>query len=105
MEVYRALKELLCAACGEPIHEGALFTRRSLNGRGLRILSQCQKCAPFNFPSTNEKPSRQSPLLESLLTPQLDMSKVSVRNPTAEREAVERRLDPALRRSRQRKSS
>jgi RNase P subunit RPR2 len=37
--IYRALKQLLCAACGETISEGALFTRRSLHGQGLRILN------------------------------------------------------------------
>ena len=34
--VYRALKPLLCAPCGEPIGEGALFTRRGMPGQGLR---------------------------------------------------------------------
>jgi hypothetical protein len=99
--IYRALKELLCAACGEPIKEDALFTRRSLDGEGIRILSQCRKCAPFNLRSTDEKERRQSVLLESLLTPQPEPSEVQVRNPSAEREAVERRLGPALRHCRE----
>lgn len=103
--IYRALKELLCAACGEPIREGTLFTRRSLDGQGLRILSQCQKCAPFNLRSTGEKEQRQSALLESLLTPQPEPSEVQVRHTGAEREAIEHRLGPALRGCRQRKRS
>jgi hypothetical protein len=32
--VYRALKLLMCAACGETIGEAVLFTRRSLFGQG-----------------------------------------------------------------------
>jgi hypothetical protein len=103
--IYRALKELLCAACGEPIKEGMLFTRRSLDGQGLRILSQCRKCMPFNLHSADEKERRPSALLESLLTPQPEPSEVQVRNPGAEREAVERRLGPALRRCRLRPRS
>lgn len=103
--IYRALKELLCAACGEPIREGTLFTRRSLDGQGLRILSQCQKCAPFNLHSVVKKEQRRSALLESLLTPRPEPSEVQVHNPGAEREAVERRLGPALRRCRKRSRS
>lgn len=103
--IYRALKELLCAACGEPIREGTLFTRRSLDGQGLRILSQCRKCAPFNLRSADEKEQRQSTLLESLLTPQPEPGEVQVRNSGAEREAVEGRLGPALRQCQQRARS
>ena len=102
--VYRALKTLFCAACGETIKEGTLFTRRRLYGQGLRILPQCQKCAPFNLRADGEKEQRQSALLQSLLTPQPEPSDARVRNPGADREAVERRLGPALRRCRQRAS-
>src|SRR5438045_1924915 len=68
--VYRALKILLCARCSETISEGELFTRRSLYGRGLRILPQCQKCVPFDIRVADERERRQSVFLESLLTPQ-----------------------------------
>lgn len=105
--VYRALKQLLCAACGEKINEGALFTRRSLNGQRLRILPQCQKCAPFNLRKTGEEGQRRSPLLESLLTAPSESKARETRklDRTAGREAVERRLGPALRRCRQRARS
>lgn len=104
--VYRALKILMCAACGETIGEGVLFTRRSLYGHGLRILPRCQKCAPFELRTTGKNEQRRSALIEMLLTPQPDPSDVrQVRNPGAEREAVERRLGPAFRRSRQRARS
>ena len=107
LTVYRALKQLFCAACGEMICEGVLFTRRSLYGRGLRILPQCQKCAPFNLRAAGEKEPRRSALLQSLLTPQLESRQGEVRmnKPDAEREAVERRLGPALRRCRHRAGS
>ena len=99
--VYRALKILLCARCSETISEGELFTRRSLDGRGLRILPQCRKCVPFDIRATDKTERRQSVLLESLLTPQPELKEVRVRNPDAEREAVEGRLGPALRYRRQ----
>lgn len=102
--VYRALKILICAMCSEAISEGELFTRRSLDGQGLRILPQCRKCVPFDIRVVDEIKRRQSVLLESLLTPQPELNEVRVRNPDAEREAVERRLGPALRRCRQRTS-
>jgi hypothetical protein len=101
--VYRALKILMCAACGETIGEGVLFTRRSLYGQGLRILPKCRKCAPFDLRTFDQNEQRQSALIESLLTPPPEPSGVKqVRKPGAEREAVERRLGPALRRCRQR---
>ena len=104
--VYRALKQLLCAACGEAISEGTLFTRRSLYGHGLRILPQCQKCAPFKLRSA-DKEERQSALLESLLArqPARREDEIRKRDEGAEREAVERRLGPALRRCGQRARS
>lgn len=103
--VYRALKQLLCAACGETINEGVLFTRRSLYGQRLRILPRCQKCAPFSLRSNSEKERRQSALLESLLTPQSEPGEVRVREPGAEKETIERRLGQVLRRCRQRERS
>lgn len=102
MTVYRALKPLVCAACSEPIKEGVLFTRRSLFGQGLRILPQCQKCVPFKLRAAGEKERRQSALLEALLRAQPEPSEVQRRHTEEEREAVERRLGPALRRCRQR---
>ena len=65
--IYRALKQLLCAVCDEAISEGALFTRRSLYGQGLRILPQCQKCVPFRMTGGE---GRRSALLVSLVTSQ-----------------------------------
>ena len=98
--VYRALKRLLCAPCGEPIAEGALFTRRSLYGRGLRILPQCRKCAPFSLRNDEAKRVR-SAMLESLLSAPPEKS--GGKEPPdgeAVREAVEKRLGPALGRAR-----
>lgn len=104
--VYRALKQLSCASCGETISEGALFTRRSLFGHGLRILPRCQKCAPFELRTTGKNEHRQSALIESLLTPQPEPSGLKqTLKPGADREAVKRRLGPALRRCRQRARS
>ena len=103
--VYRALRQLFCAACGEIIGEGVLFTRRSLHGQELRILPQCRKCAPFELRGAGEKGRRQSVLLQSLLTPHPEPNEAKVRKPGAEREAVERRLGPVLRRCRQRTKS
>ena len=104
VRVYRALKILFCAACGETIGDGALFTRRRLDGQGLRILPQCQKCAPFKLQTPSVEGRRQSALLESLMTPQPEKrgSERLQRDMNAERAAVERRLGPALRRCRQR---
>ena len=105
--VYRALRQFLCAACSEPITEGVLFTRRNRSGQGLRILAQCQKCAPFTLRSAGEEERRQSPLLKSLLRaqPEDKGGEPRQRNTDAERELIERRLGPALRRCRQRKRS
>ncbi len=98
--VYRALRQLLCARCGAEIKEGALFTRRTLTGYGLRILPQCRECAPFTLRSGARD---RSALIESLLSPateeaSLETRKCEQQEKTAE--AVEQRLGPALRRAR-----
>jgi hypothetical protein len=103
--VYRALKILLCTRCSETISEGELFIRRSLDGQGLRILPQCQKCVPFGMRADDEIERRHSVLLESVLTPQPKLNEVRIRKPDMERDAVEMRLGPALRRCRQRTRS
>ena len=105
--VYRALKPLLCAPCGEPINAGALFTRRGLPGQCLRTIPQCEKCAPFSLRKGAGEGRRPSPLLESLLTPRPEDQLVEARRPRlgSPGEAVERRLGAALRRCRRRVKS
>ena|SRR5688500_4137172 len=100
--VYRALRQLLCAPCGEPIGEGALFTRLRLPGRGPCI-PRCRKCAPFELREAGGA-GRRSPLLVSLLTPLPEEQAGEAGRPDAATwsEAVERRLGPALRRRRRR---
>ena len=102
--VYRALRPLLCAACSVPIAEGMFFTWRSRSGQELRLLPQCQECAPFVLRSAGEEERRLSPLLKSLLTPQPEPERGEARrrDHNAEREAIEQRLGPVLRRLRRR---
>ena len=102
--VYRALKPLLCAPCGEPIGEGTLFTRRGLPGLGSRI-PRCRECAPFDLLAGGDQEQPRPALLESLLTPRPEPNETRVRDSDAEKEAVERRLGPALRRCRRRTRS
>lgn len=98
--VYRALRLLFCARCGAEIKEGEIFTRRTLAGCGLRIMPQCQGCAPFTLRSGTRG---RSALIESLLAPSTEEALVRVRKheqPEKTAEAVEQRLGPALRRAR-----
>jgi hypothetical protein len=103
--VYRALKPLLCAPCGEPIGAGTLFTRLRLPGRGPCI-PRCRKCAPFELREAGGE-GRRSPLLESLLTarPEEQAGEAGRPDAVSPMEAVERRLGPALRRCRRRAGS
>jgi len=98
--VYRALRQLFCAACGGTIREGDLFTRRALPGQGLRISSRCRGCAPF---TSRGGGGAKSDLIESLLTPPAGEAKPEAGR-TAPREeivkAVMKRLGPALSRAR-----
>lgn len=102
--VYRALKQLLCAPCGEPIEAGTLFTRRGVPGHGLRSIPQCGKCAPFKPRKVDAEGRRPSPLLASLLTPRAEDRPCEEVRPAhgSTMDAVERRLGPALRRCRRR---
>ncbi|HEX8475558.1 MAG TPA: hypothetical protein VF666_16135 [Pyrinomonadaceae bacterium] len=96
--IYRALRQLLCARCGAAIMEGMLFTRRASQGEGLRIFPQCRECAPFVL---SAEKGRESALLQTLLsTPVEPPVEASVLRPTEVAEAVEKRLGPALRRTR-----
>jgi hypothetical protein len=126
--VYRALRELLCSACGAQIVEGSLFTRKSLPQFALRIMPRCRECAPFAVAGDTEgvRPAggpveesdgvgdetpegagaRRSKLLEGLLTPAPEAGgaqKVPER-PRDVSEEVARRLGPALSRSRRGRS-
>jgi hypothetical protein len=107
--VYRALRQLICAPCGGMIAEGTLFTRRSFHGQGLRILPRCQKCAPFTLSLDMETERPRSAMLDALLAPQSEPEADSCFSTSkaegkrdAVREAVARRLGPALRRTRDR---
>ena len=95
--VYRALRELLCSACGSPIREGTHFTRRVSAGGGLNLASQCRKCVPFEpVPEANEAP--RSKLMESFFSVQPADKPQAVRPDADANEAMLKRLGPALRR-------
>lgn len=104
--VYRALRRIICTPCGGTIMEGELFTRRSINAQGVRMLSRCQKCAPFTLDMDGEAKRPRSKMLAALLTPQsgqeADSSSKKEVERDAIREAVAKRLGPALRRTRDR---
>jgi hypothetical protein len=98
--VYRALRQLFCAACGGTIREGDLFTRRALRGQGLRILPRCRGCVPF---TPRDTARGKSALIESLLTPPAGEAEPDAGRPTRREEHVEavmKRLGPALSRAR-----
>ena len=111
VDVYRALRSLLCATCGAQIAEGALFTRRRVKGIGVRIMPQCSKCAPFTLQAERKE---KSALLQSLLAEQpAGSSRRTSASSEADAEAqekaksvdeeVQRRLGPALKRGRYRR--
>jgi hypothetical protein len=112
-QVYRALRRLLCSACGAEIAEDSLFTRRSVKGFGLNIMPQCRKCAPFALLVDKKEKKEKSELLQALLREQspnsaqresapLDSSQgASVPEDKKNiAEEVRRRLAPALKRGR-----
>lgn len=88
--IYRALRTLLCSACGTPIPSGTLFTRKSIPNFSLRILPRCRRCAPFE--------ERAAGLIESLLSPPAEDERRAS-------DEVERRLGPALDRSRRKQKN
>lgn len=95
--LYEALRNLICSACGSAIPEGARFTRHGTDMGTEPILPRCIRCSPHGQPV----PSRPA-LLESLLRPDSDGAGDDTSD-TAKRRAVERRLGPALERSRRRR--
>ena len=109
IQVYRALRSLLCSTCGAEIAEDALFTRRRVKGIGLSIMPQCSKCRPFTLQASKQE---KSALLRSLLLeqPTESSSRAGVSSAGASPESqakeknveeeVRRRLGPALKRGR-----
>jgi hypothetical protein len=111
---YRALRSLICSACGMVIAEGALFTRHKVNGIGVNIMPRCLRCEPFTLRASKEE---KSALLKSLLAgPPASPPKDSVQaadnssqnssKPQGEEknpvEEMRKRLGPALKRGRRR---
>jgi hypothetical protein len=108
-QIYRALRSLLCSACGAMIAKDTLFTRCSVKGVGLSIMPQCRKCTPFVFqPDKQEK----SALLQELLRENAPASSSresaladASRDTSAQEkrhvaEEVRKRLGPALKKGR-----
>lgn len=92
--LYEALRRLLCSSCGAVIAEGERFTRHGPAGGRGPILPRCAACVPFE-----EAGARRSSLLEALLSP--DEQRESKNAPdTRASVSVEKRLGPALARSR-----
>ena len=96
-QLYRALRALLCATCGNEIAEGALFTRRKVKGIGISIMPECAKCVPFTLQAGKDK---KSALLRSLLAeqPPADSSKQRDVTSDAASQAKEKKLDEEIRR-------
>ena len=94
-QLYRALRSLLCATCGAEIAEGLLFTRRRVKGIGVSIMPECSKCAPFTLHDNQDK---KSALLQSLLAEQPAASSKPASDPASQSQAKEKQLDEAVRR-------
>lgn len=98
--VYRALRTLLCSACGTPIPAGGLFTRKSIPQFALRILPRCRRCAPFEVTAEGRPDEQRSSLISGLLSEPEGPEKGPAERPDRVEEEIERRLGPALSRSR-----
>jgi hypothetical protein len=109
---YRALRPLLCAACGVVMAEGALFTRHKVKGIGVNIMPRCQQCEPFALRASKEE---KSALLKSLLSGHTSQPLKNSSSTTSDSsqnsskpegegknllEEVQKRLGPALKRGR-----
>jgi hypothetical protein len=98
--VHRALQQILCAECGQPIEEGELFTRWPLPGAAhLYAMPKGECCSPFDFASEQLE---KSPLLRALLA-----EKPPAKRPRRElgeetRQAFQSRLGPVLTRLKKR---
>ncbi len=101
--LYRAERSLTCSACGADIPAGEIFTRRAPDGQRLRIYAQCRKCAPL---SQDEK--KDSGMIQMLLSPEGQSAPAPSSNSEARQrtiaQEVERRLGPALRYSRRKRT-
>lgn len=99
--LYRAERNMACSSCGAIICAGELFTRRALAGQLLlRLSAQCKACAPFG---PDEKKAAE--MMKTLLSSEHQSTEAEPSEEAARRttvaEAVERRLGPALRYSRE----
>lgn len=102
VNVYRALRPLVCAACGSLIKEKELFSRGKL--AGLPLAPRCRECLPFELQP--ESATSESGLLKSLFETSSKsrsraLTEAEQRNI---RRKVEKRLGPALKRTARRKA-
>ena len=98
VRVYRALRRLMCSACGATIPENSLFTRKRLPSLGLRIMPRCRECAPFELRSSDAEPQR-SQLIENLLAPAGEKPQPDEKPSRKTNAEIESRLGPALSRA------
>ena len=101
--LYRAERSLLCSACGADIPAGEIFTRRALSGQALRLYAECRKCAPLC-----EDEEKDSGMIQTLLSAEAQGVPAPTSNGDARRitiaQKVERRLGPALRYGRRKRT-
>ncbi len=96
--IYRALRPLYCHDCGEEIGAGKLFSRWPLAEGGLRILPRCRKCVPLSV--AEERTQAGSELVDSLLRSPDTQAQSSPEREKRIDEELNKRLGPALSRTR-----
>jgi len=51
---YRAIVELMCGMCGQPIQPGALFSRHAPYKGAIHLAPTCIRCRPLRLEDTGE---------------------------------------------------
>jgi len=99
---YRALRQLLCARCGNVIKTDDYFTRKPLSGISIPLSPRCRACVPFELTLVEEAEKKTSELLKSLLTPD-EKETIKTRSDEETEEKFLSRLGPALEKTRRKK--
>jgi len=51
---YRAVVDLTCGACGQPIQLGELFSRHAPHKGAIHVAPACTRCRPLRLPTAGE---------------------------------------------------
>ncbi len=94
-QIYRALREIVCARCKTAIRQGETFIRRKVDERLQLLVCLCVSCVPFKLLIKDQQ--LESPRQKNMQAHDVKQTSEDISR------SIDERLGPALRRGRRAK--